>query len=91
MGMGLQDAIDFASDPANGQAFGLDTDVVVTMHDETASRMEAAGVEPAQWASPQEVTAFGLLLIRSIRSNGPLDTRITHTDGPPTRLYHECW
>ena len=35
MGMRLQDAIDFASNPANGQAFGLDTDVVVTMHDQT--------------------------------------------------------
>lgn len=30
MGMRLQDAIDFALNPANGQAFGLDTYVVVT-------------------------------------------------------------
>ena len=35
MGMRLQDAIDFALNPANGQAFGLDTYVVVTMHDDT--------------------------------------------------------
>jgi hypothetical protein len=35
MGMRLQDAINFASDPANGQPFGLATDVVVTMHDDT--------------------------------------------------------
>jgi hypothetical protein len=33
--MSLQDAIDFASNPANGQLFGLSTDVVVTMHDDT--------------------------------------------------------
>jgi hypothetical protein len=50
------------------------------------SVMEAAGVEPGHHASYQELTAFRFLLIRSIRSNGPVDTRITHTDGPPTRL-----
>jgi hypothetical protein len=46
--------------------------------------VEAAGVEPGHHASYQELTGFRFLLIRSIRSNGPLDTRITHTDGPPT-------
>jgi hypothetical protein len=34
MGMRLQDAIDFATVPANSQPYGLDTYVVVTMHDE---------------------------------------------------------
>jgi hypothetical protein len=48
--------------------------------------VEAAGVEPGHHASYQELTAFRFLLIRSIRSNGPVDTRIAHTDGPPTRL-----
>jgi hypothetical protein len=36
MGMRLQDAIDFALDPANSQSqFGLDAVIEVTMHDET--------------------------------------------------------
>jgi hypothetical protein len=48
--------------------------------------VEAAGVEPPQWASHQQLAAFRFLRIHSIRSNGPLDTRIPHTEGPPTRL-----
>ena len=47
MAMRLQDAIDFASDPANSQPYGLDTYVVVSMHDDSDTVLVGAAITTA--------------------------------------------
>ena len=42
--------------------------------------LEAAGVEPVEWALPQPLTAFGFLFNLSNHLNTPVHTRITHAD-----------
>jgi hypothetical protein len=63
MGMRLQDAINFALDPANSQPpispFGLDTAIEVTMHDETDTVLVGGAVTTATFLADVPLRNWG--------------------------------
>ena len=63
MGMRLQDAIDFATVPANSQPFGLDTYVVVTMHDERDTVLVGTALTTATFRSNLPLQNWGTATI----------------------------
>jgi hypothetical protein len=59
MGMRLQDAINYALDPANSEPYGLDTAVEVTMHDETDTVLVGGAVTTAVFLADVPLRNWG--------------------------------
>jgi hypothetical protein len=59
MGMVLQDAINFALDPANSQPYGLDTTIEVTMHDETDTVLVGGDITRATFRADVPLRNWG--------------------------------